>query len=344
LDQGLEPQEVIQMSAAAFEKAGISADLSAAWAKALRTPDTERRVDEELALAEKGRFLIVLGLDADYPERLRSVPDRPPVLYVRGRWPIGPDFRLGIVGTRHPTLYGEKAARYFSEHLVMMGVQTVSGLAAGVDTIVHEATVKAGGWTVAALGHGLSFQFPRQNARLFEVLAEQGTLVTEFPYSCPPDAALFPRRNRIISGLSNGVLVIQAGERSGALITARFAAEQGREVFAVPGDIFTAQSAGPHRLLANGAKMVTQPEDILSEYGVQSSIARVKSEISAPLVELSGLEKRVYDEVSSSAVSVDELAAVLGAPVDQLASALLSLELKGLACHLPGQRYARTNG
>jgi len=294
----------------------------------------------------KGEIRKVMDTDADYPKALRELTDRPPVLYIKGRWPLPEGFSIGIVGTRRATPYGLEAAERFTLDLVSRGVMTVSGLAAGIDGCVHRTTLQEGGWTVAVLGHGLGHLFPKENKVLFDEIAKRGTLVTEFSYDTPPRASHFPQRNRIISGLSQGVLVIEAGHRSGALITARYAAEQGREVFVVPGSIYNPQSQGCHRLIKEGAKLVESMEDIFVEYGLNAVIPECLSRppLGTPMAvgndsNLNPTEKELVKLFSSIPLSVDELVELSGMPVDRLAEVLLSLELKGRIQAMPGQRY-----
>jgi len=290
----------------------------------------------------KQAFRRVTAADPDYPKVLREIPGRPEALYVKGRWPL-PDDRLtiGIVGSRHATPYGLEAAGRVTTDLVLAGVVTVSGLASGIDACAHRATLEKNGWTVAVLGHGFGYLFPKENALLFDEIATRGTLVTEFPYDTPPLAPHFPQRNRIISGLSHGVLVAEAGERSGALITARCAAEQGRDVFALPGSIFSPLSRGSHRLIKEGAKLVETAEDILVDYGTGNHPTpppRYKGDEG-----LTPFEKELIHWVSSDSLSIDELVELSGEPVDRLAEVLLSLELKERIRVLPGQRYVARN-
>jgi len=288
----------------------------------------------------KQEFRTVLEMDADYPESLRAINDRPPVLYVIGRWPLPKDrFRVGIVGSRLATPYGLEATERLTGDLVDAGVVTVSGLAAGVDAQAHRATLKKKGWTVAILGHGFGYQFPKENAPLFKEIAAEGTLVTEFEYDTPPLPAYFPQRNRIISGLSQGVLVVEAGEKSGALITARCAAEQGRDVFAVPGSLFSPLSRGCHRLIKEGAKLVETAQDMLVEYVTSGNLSTPSPRYKEPVEGFTPFENELIQWLSSAPLSMDELVELSGRRVDRLAEILLSLELKGRIRSLPGQRY-----
>ena len=291
----------------------------------------------------KGDIRTVADTQSDYPKALREIADRPPVIYVKGRWPLPEGaLAIGIVGSRRATPYGLEATRTLTTDLVNAGVMTVSGLAAGIDACAHRTTLEKGGWTLAILGHGFGYSYPKENLPLFAEIARHGTLVTEFPYDTRPLPPHFPQRNRIISGLSHGVAVMEAGERSGALITARFAAEQGRDVYALPGSIFSPLSRGCHRLIKEGAKALESAEDILAEYG--SGNPKGPARRYKKLAEdLSPLECQLVEWLSAAPMSIDELVELSGTPVEQLAQTLLSLELKERIQALPGQRYVTYN-
>jgi DNA processing protein len=337
-------EAVLRQSASDLEKHGIQSGLAGSWAGAFRDPNLKGQAEAEITGADGGLFRIVLESDADYPEAMRPLTGRPMVLYIQGRWPLSQALHLGIVGTRHPSAYGREAAKWLTDELVDRGVATVSGLAGGIDRCVHERTLARGGWTIAALGHGLQHVFPRENAGLFEQMSQGGTLISEFPYIWPPQAQQFPRRNRIIAGLSRGVLVVEAGRRSGALITARNAAEIGRDVFVVPGSIFEEQSRGCHRLLRHGAMPVENAGQILEALGATPVAPRAKEIPAEPdFKNCSVFEKQVLEALFKEPVSVDEMAVTLRAPIDQLANTLLSLELRGMIKSMPGQRYGYQN-
>ncbi|HVO33274.1 MAG TPA: DNA-processing protein DprA [Elusimicrobiota bacterium] len=340
---------LFDVSAEQLRQAEVSPELAQLWLRAFRDPGIRAATDGMLEDESRGLYRIVTEPDADYPAALRGLADRPMVLFVRGRWPLPDGPAIGVVGTRRATLYGLQMAKMLTMDLVRRGLLTISGMAMGIDTAAHRATLKEEGHTVAVLGHGLNRCFPRENEDLFAEIAVHGTLVTEFPYNTEPAKAFFPRRNRIISGLSNGVLVVEAGERSGALITARYAAEQGRDVFVVPGSVLSPASRGCHRLLKDGAQLVECGDDVWEAMrgaegrggprrdGVRTPSADGEAE---ETVNLTGLEYRLLTLMQGQTVTVDEMAAAASAPIDQLANALLSLELKGKIRNLPGQRYA----
>ncbi len=286
--------------------------------------------------------------DPGYPELLKKIPDPPAVLYVKGTLLEEDAAAVAIVGTRSATGYGLKAARRLAFELARRGITVVSGLAEGIDGAAHAGALEAGGRTIAVLGHGFQFLYPPQHRGLAEQVAASGALVSEFPMEMEPEKWNFPKRNRIISGLSLGVVVVEAPERSGALITARMAAEQGREVFAVPGPIGVEQSRGTHRLLKDGAKLVEEAEDVLEEL-TPALKAYLKKFKQAPALEepagvfLSEEEAALYKAVPAGAgVMAEDLARSGSWEAPELFSLLTSLELKGLLRQIPGQGYSRT--
>ncbi len=289
----------------------------------------------------RGTIRCVRASDQDFPEALRHIPDAPLALYVKGHWPLPESvLKIGVVGSRRATPYGLDSASRISGDLAQRGVMIVSGLAIGIDASAHRACLREDGFTVAVLGNGFAHTYPRENAGLYAEIAEKGTIITEFSHDIPPKSENFPQRNRIISGLSRGVVVVEAGEVSGALITARYAAVQGRDVFAVPGSTFHWQSKGCHRLIKEGARLVESAQDVLEEYGVhQPGAATPRREIQG----LSKQEQELFSQLNSVPLSVDELVELTGQRVDRLAEVLLSLELKGLIMSMPGHRYAARN-
>jgi DNA processing protein len=310
--------------------------------------------------------------DVRYPALLRNIPDPPPVLYVDGELEPVDVQAVAIVGSRHATLYGIRIARTLAEELSRLGFTIVSGMARGIDRMAHEGALAAGGRTLAVLGCGLDVAYPPDHTQLRAQVAEAGALLTEFPLGSPPLAAHFPRRNRILSGLSLGVIVVEAAEGSGSLITAKLAAEQGREVFAVPGPIDAPTSRGTHGLLKQGAKLTETVDDILDEllpqleqpiirtrlshdFGISHPPAPGSKRVSgsgagAPeprpssyeLADLSPEEEKVYAVVSCEPQSIDELSERAALASSRVVCALLSLELKDAVRQAPGQRYHRS--
>ncbi len=220
---------------------------------------------DELEKSQKAEVKIVTYLDENYPLVLRQIFSPPLVLYIKGEYIAEDQLALAIVGSRRPSIYGRMTAEKLSGELVRRNITVISGLARGIDSCAHRGALKGKGRTIAVLGSGLGRLYPPENEKLAREICENGLIVSEFPYDCSPFPANFPRRNRLISGFSLGIVVVEAAARSGALITANFGLEQGREVFAVPGKIDSPTSAGTHRLIKDGAKMVVNVEDILEE-------------------------------------------------------------------------------
>lgn len=320
---------------------------------------TPRAVRALLARLARREIAVLTFWDAAYPPLLAHIADPPPVLFVRGDLGVLALPGLAVVGTRRPTPYGRAAARRLAADAASRGWTVVSGMAAGIDGEAHLGALEAGGRTVAVLGCGVDVVYPRQHRRLYErIWREGGLLLSEFAPGMPPQKGFFPRRNRIVSGLSHGVVVVEAGEKSGSLITADLALEQGREVFAVPGPIFSPESRGPHRLIQQGAKLVTGIEDVLAELegmaggGAQAALAAeegrtgrantggLPADGTEPTpASLSPEEQAVWPHLARGPVHVDDLVAATGLSPGRLQMALLALELRGWALKLPGGLY-----
>jgi DNA processing protein len=301
----------------------------------------ERRLDEELRRAGEAGVAVVTLEDAEYPALLRTIPDPPLALYVRGRLA---DERPGIavVGSRHASAYGLQCADRLGYDLALRGLAVVSGLARGIDGAAHEGALKAGGRALAVRGNGLAQIYPLEHEELAARVAEQGALVSEYPLETPPHARNFPRRNRIIAGLSLGVVVVEAARRSGALITADLALEQGREVFAVPGPMTAVTSQGTHALLKQGARLVTSVEDILEELGLEEPAPPARLGPRPGRTALEEPQARVFACVSAQEPHyLDVIASESGLAVADVSSALVQLELKRLVRQLPGKRFVR---
>ncbi len=296
--------------------------------------------EEAAILAEGAR--VVTFLDDDYPLSLRDIPDPPVVLYLSGAWPEGLASSVAVVGSRHPTLYGMETAERFARDLSEMNLVIVSGMARGIDAAAHRGCLRIGGKTVAVLGSGLDIVYPRENQGLFEKIKETGTVVSEFPLGTEPLPYNFPRRNRIVSGLSLGVLVVEANIKSGALITAEFALEQGKEVFAVPGRADSPLSGGPHALIRQGAKLVLSAGDILDELPIESLPKAAEHGHRAPVCGLDALseeESRLMEILTEESRSLDELEARTGLSVPLLMPTLLSLQMRRMLRERPGKVY-----
>lgn len=312
------------------------------------SPDTAREigafshfkeVDRELEKIIKGGISLVSLHDPDYPSLLAVIYDPPPFLYVQGRCLQSEFFPMAIVGSRKPTHYGVTVAERFGREMAERGMTVVSGFARGIDAAAHRAVLAAGGRTIAVLGSGIDRIYPREHRSLFDEIAERGAVLSEFPMGAAPEAHHFPQRNRIIGGLSVGCLVVEATVESGSLITARLALEQGREVFAVPGSIFSETSRGTHRLIRSGAKLVEQIEDILEEIAPQW--AKKQTESAAPIPSLEGEERKLYDLLQFDPKHIDQLIGESQLSAAAASSLLLSLELKGVVRQLDGKFYAR---
>ena len=285
----------------------------------------------QVFLMEKFGVKMLSYWDAQYPELLKQIYDPPIVLFCRGDQSLLQERTVSIVGTRTPTTYGKEVAAEFAAGIAQTGTVICSGAAKGIDTIAHRSVLRAGGKTIAVLGNGLDRVYPAENRKLYEDLAESGLLISEFMMGTGPDAPNFPRRNRVISGLVRGVVVVEAAERSGSLITARLALEQGREVFAVPGPITSPYSRGTHALLRQGARLLGGVEDIFEELNLEVAAA----EPEAPLGEE---ERLVLEHLSLEPVSVDRLVGETGLPAERLASVLALLEMKDRVRDVGGGR------
>ncbi|MBL8057291.1 MAG: DNA-protecting protein DprA [Anaerolineales bacterium] len=298
-----------------------------------------RQTDLDLILhqAEAAGAQVLTWETPDYPRNLLSIAAPPPVLFVRGKLTEADEWAVALVGTRRATSYGREIARELAGGLAASGVTVVSGLARGIDAAAHRAALEAGGRTIAVLGCGVDVVYPPEHRELAQAIARSGAVVSDYPLGTPPDAVNFPPRNRIISGLSKGVVVVEADEDSGALITTDFAAEQGRDVFAVPGNINQRASRGANKLLQQGAKLVLGVTDVLEELNLAQAAERQAVQAALPL---DNLEQQVLEQLAAGPAHVDELCAQLSLPVAQVSSALALMELKGLVRALGGMSYA----
>lgn len=310
-------------------------------AEAIHQAPREEMAARQLALTDSSSSTFSTYWDGDFPASLKAIPDAPVALFAKGTLLPTDGFSIAIVGTRQPTSYGTMVTERLAADLVSRGLTIVSGLARGVDTIAHRTALKAGGRTIAVLGSGLDMIYPAENRRLADDISTSGAVISEYFFGTKPDAPNFPRRNRIISGLSLGTLVIEAGERSGALITASMALEQGREVFAIPGSIFSAKSVGAHRLIQEGARLVHSVDDVLSELTAQLELFGKTSQPRAPLAGLNPAEQRLYDLLSHEPVHIDALARQANLTSAQVLSTLLQLEFKNGVQQLPGKMFVR---
>ncbi len=300
-------------------------------------------LDAEMERLQQAGVQVMTWDDAGYPPNLRQAYNAPPVLYLRGSLETRDEWAVAVVGTRRASVYGKEAARMVCTGLTQAGVTVVSGMALGIDTVAHRACLDAGGRTIAVLGCGVDVVYPPRNARLADEIVERGALVSEYALGTQPEARNFPPRNRIISGLTLGTVVIEGDMGSGALITAGFALEQGREVFAVPGNIFARASRGTNHLIQQGAKMVTQVGDVLEELNLTMVSEQAQARTVIPE---NKTEAVLLERLSAEPVHVDALGRAVDLPIAQVTSTLALMELKGMVRQVGGMSYvlAREGG
>lgn len=330
------PEQVMQATVAQLAQVkGMTPRLATAIQRQKR-PDW---VATELLRVKNSGFRITTLHDATYPELLRHIPDPPPLLYLYGH--LEPDAaHIAIVGSRKATAYGRTSARQLARQLAEQGMVVVSGMARGIDTAAHQGALEASGRTVAVLGSGLKRIYPAENRTLFDHIAKNGAVLSEYALDAEPEAHHFPQRNRVISGLSLGTIVVEAAQRSGSLITARLAAEQGREVYAVPGSIHASTARGTHALIQQGAKLVESAEDVMVE--VQPHLAESGGHsAAAPLPDLTAVEAQILEAIGPYPRHIDELARLVQTDMGQLTATLMQLELKGVILQEPGRYYLR---
>lgn len=314
---------------------GVNEDMARAIASGCWRPFAE----QECRRLDASGARLVAFTASDYPKALFQIGDPPPFLYVKGELKAA-EQAIAIVGSRRATHHGLLATTRLAEGLARHGIAVVSGMARGVDTAAHRGALAAGGRTVGVLGCGIDRIYPPENRPLFDAVARQGCLLSEFPLGTLPLAENFPRRNRIISGLSRGVLVVEAAEKSGSLITARYALEQGREVFAVPGNITQAASRGSNGLIKQGAKLVDCVEDILEELPEQPPSAEGGQAPQPRSFALTPREAAIYELLAAAPLHIDDIIARTELTAAEVSSMLLHLELKGAVIPLPGTHYA----
>lgn len=314
----------------------VSAGLSKKLAE--RVVETRASLDLEQYMAnlQAQEIQILTWDDPNYPVHLKQIDQPPPILYLKGAFSPEDAWAVAIVGTRAVTAYGRQVTEEVATVLAQNGVTIVSGLARGVDAVAHSAAVKAGGRTLAVLGSGVDRIYPPEHRALAEKIMLQGAVLSDYAPGTPPESANFPPRNRIISGLSLAVVVIEAAETSGSLITASFAAEQGREVFAVPGNIFAPQSKGTNRLIANGAKPLLVVNDILDALDLTRNIERREIRKALPA---DPTEAALFQLIGAEPLHVDEIRAQSGLPIDRVSSTLAMMELKGMVRQVGGMQY-----
>jgi DNA processing protein len=310
-------------------------------AEAIKNFSDWGRVDTEIQKLRRLGFKLVSITDKDYPRNLSKIYYPPSILYLHGEFCANDEQALAIVGTRAADRYGRLVTERLASELASMGITIVSGMARGIDSVAHTAALKSGGRTIAVLGSGLDVIYPPENKNLYNQISENGAVISEFPLGSDPDAVNFPKRNRVISGLSLGVLVIQASEKSGSLITASFALEQNREVFAVPGNIASKLSRGTNALIKRGAKLVDSIEDILGEIEAFRRLKPMEPPVDTGCIleRLNEDGRRIFSTITNEPIHIDDIITQSGFEPHRVLSTLLSLELEGLITQLPGKMF-----
>ena len=315
-----------------FKKAGLDSNTI----KAIETLRPSINIDIELEKLEKSNVQAFTYHDSGYPERLKEIYDYPPLIYIKGELIPEDAWCISVVGTRKATVYGRQVTEEIVEDLARNKITVVSGLARGIDTIAHNCALKAGGRTAAIFACGVDTIYPAENADLSRRISENGALISEYPLGAKPRPDNFPRRNRIMSGMSLGVLVIEAGESSGAIITAHMATEQDREVFAVPGSILSPMSRGTNALIQEGAKLVRNCNDILEELNLTVSEQQLGMK---EIVTASATEAILLKQLGSEPVHIDQICRDSGMPISEVSSNLTIMELKGLVRQVNSMSY-----
>ncbi len=344
------PENILNASAKTLaEVPGIGGEMACqihTWQDRIDLPEEQRRI------ADHGIILVTVD-DASYPAALRTIHDPPFLLYVKGTLTAADAAAIGVVGSRRTTHYGREQAKKLSFQLARAGFCIVSGLARGIDTAAHEAALAAGGRTLAVLGSGIGNIYPPENQALAGRIAENGAVISEFPVLYVPDKQSFPLRNRIVAGLSRGLLVVEAPARSGALITANQALEQGRSVFAVPGPIDRLSSEGCHRLIQQGATLVCSAQDVIDELGLEINslaldfsrdeerVLQNATDKPSRSITLSETERQILMELEQGDATIDSLAESTTLPAGRVSATLLQLELKRLVKQLPGKYFTK---
>jgi DNA processing protein len=330
------PENILKASRERLLKVpGLGEKIAAAIAS-LKADDLSR----ELESAKELGLNILTPESAGYPDNLKDIPARPIVLYVKGQIKAQDNLAVGIVGSRRASFYGLTQSEKFSAGLTEKGFTVVSGMARGIDTAAHRAALKAGGRTIAVIGSGFNHLYPEENKGLAEEISQSGAVVSEFPLDAKPLPLNFPRRNRLISGLSLGVLVVEAARNSGALITADFALEQNREVFAIPGRIDSMSSFGTNNLIKQGAKLVTCVEEIAEEFSFPEQALKGRKADAGEVPE-QACEEKVYQLIGPDAVQLDELVEMTGFDIPDISDMLFKLLAKKKIRQLPGKYFTR---
>lgn len=337
IDYFLTPQDVFQAS---LNDLILVEGVGESLGKSIVSFEVDKAIQQEKKLVQLNNVSILTFKDERYPENLKKIYDPPPVLYMKGTLQKTDSIAVAIVGTRVPTRYGKYVTERISTELAERGVTIVSGMAAGIDSIAHRAAISARGRTIAVFGCGVNMTYPSENSNLKEKIKDNGAIISEFPMSAKPERTNFPMRNRIISGLSFGTIVIEAAEKSGALITADFALEQGKDVFAVPGNINSSKSKGTNRLIKMGAKLIENADDIIDEFPYEiKMILQTGPKEKVHDLDLSGEEKKIYDLISEEEIHIDKLIQDSCLPSPKVSALLIQLELKGIIKQQSGKMF-----
>jgi len=335
------PEAVLQADPDVLHHKG---GLSQRLVKTLKRHRVPAAAEAELERIHRSEFEVITYTDPGYPLLLKEIADPPPFLYVYGQLEMDSG-NVAVVGSRHATGYGVETTLNLSADLARLGMTIVSGMALGIDTSAHEGALRGGGRTIAVLGSGLERIYPASNRKLFHRIAANGAVVSEFELIAKPEAHHFPLRNRVISGMSLGVVVVEASKKSGSLITARLAIEQNREVFAVPGSIQSFKSAGTHALIKAGAKLVVNAQDVIEELLPQLAIvapaAKTAQGTEVQMPSLTALESEVLAALEVYPIHIDALQERTALTAPKLLGTLLTLELKGIVLQLPGKYFQR---
>lgn len=298
----------------------------------------ENPAKKEIEKCVKLGIKIITTEDEAYPEKLRNIFDPPLCLYYKGALPVKDEVTIAVVGSRSATAFGKVNAGNISGNLASYGINIVSGMARGIDTHAHLGALKVSGRTTAVLGCGLDIIYPPENKKLMEAICQNGAVISEFPLGTEPNSWNFPMRNRIISGLSSAVIVVEASDKSGSLITANCALEQGRDVFAMPGNTLSAVAKGVNRLIKEGARLVENAEDILAELGIEAKTKNIKKEKN--IANLTKNEKKIYSLLEES-LNIEEISLQTALPINILTATLTIMESKGIIKKLPGNIYIK---
>jgi DNA processing protein len=336
------PENILKASTEKLMRVGGIGPKISAKIHSLKKEDLAK----ELNLSKKSGLRIMTVEDENYPENLKNIPDPPIVLYVKGELKPEDKIAIAIVGSRRASFYGLSSAEKFSQDLSSAGFTIISGMARGIDSYAHKGALKQGGRTLAVMGSGFQHIYPEENQELTEEIAKSGAVISEFPIETLPLKQNFPRRNRVISGLSLGVLVVEAARNSGALITADFALEQGREVFALPGKVDSGNSFGTNGLIKQGAKLVSCVDDILEELNLLdvSKVSQTEEKPQElPELHLNQTEENlVYELISNQSIQLDELVEKTNLDIPRISGILLRLQMKNLVRQLPGKQFIRS--